>query len=118
MSNELVNINDFKENLVNKVKTEFANMIPEDKLDQFVQEVYREFEQKELKELVLKVIREQTTVLIKEKLEELGTTRWENNKQTAHAEMRNIILESGPAMFANIMNDVAVRAIYNAKQYI
>lgn len=120
MGKELMNLNDFKENLANKVRTEFANLIPQEALDSFIAETVVKFEKEELENLVMETLKEHAKTAIKEMLQTNSYGMWnsETNLYEMTPTLENILIAAAPKMFGAIMQDTARMTLSNMQNNV
>jgi hypothetical protein len=120
MENNLMNLNEFKENLADKVRTEFANLIPQEALDSFIAETVKKFEKEELQKLVMETLKEHAKEAIKEMLQTNSYGMWnsETNLYEMKPEIERILIAAAPKMFGAIMNDVARMTLSNMQNSV
>lgn len=113
MSDQLININDFKNNLEEKVKTEFANLIPENVMNDFITKTINEFEQEELPKLMMEVLKEHAKIEIQNMLSSISTGKWssEENRFMIGPELEEFLVKAAPKMFAQVMGEVTMRTL-------
>ena len=103
MSDSLIDTTKLAENLKERVRQEFVNLIPEETWDKFTKETIDSFIkndlQKVMKEEMANIIRQE----IKSYLINLSYLKWENNKQVLDPELTKGLAEMAPAMFIDIL---------------
>jgi hypothetical protein len=115
MENQLMNLNDFKKNLTDKVKLEFANLIPDNVMEEFITKTVKEFEENELPKLMMEVLKEHAKEQIKTMLKANSYGMWnhEKNMYELSPELEKVLIHAAPKMFGSIMSDVARMTIGN-----
>lgn len=104
-----MNLNDFKQNLTDKVKSEFANLIPDNVMEDFITKTVKDFEENELPKLMMDVLREHAKEQIKTMLNanSYGMWNYEKNMYELTPELEKVLIGAAPKMFGSIMSDVA-----------
>lgn len=98
-----------KENIVNKVKDSFSELIPEESLEKFVDDTIKEFKEKELKTVILNVLREDAKEKAKQYLSDISYNFDKDGKPI----IKELLIEAAPSMLANILKDSSQQLIYN-----
>jgi len=112
-----MNLGDFKKVLIEKVKTEFVNIIPDETIDKFIKDVTNEFIQSEMKNVALAVLHDYTKEQVKRYVDTNAMFRWNNekNKNELIPEMKNILIEAAPSMFAEVMQQMVQNMMYQLR---
>lgn len=107
MSGEVINPQSFKDRLTEKIKNDFAELIPEEDWDKLVETVTTEFIEKEVPELIRAELSKQVSESFKSWVN-LNCNQWNNANEDA---FKKIIMDCAPAlmagMFQNMANDIA-----------
>lgn len=118
MSNELVNTKDFLENVRANVKEQFANLIPEERLDAFIKSTVDEFVEKDLKELVKKELQIYCEGFIKAHMAQYTAFQWEGGRQVVNDALKKLLTDVAANMFLNTIGDQIAYTIQNVQNSI
>lgn len=115
MKNQLMNLNDFKQNLTDKVKSEFANLIPDNVMEDFIAKTVKDFEENELPKLMMEVLKKHAKEQIRTMLNTNSYGMWnhEKNMYELTPELEKVLIGAAPKMFGSIMSDVARMTMSN-----
>lgn len=119
MSNELSVIGDFAEKVREKVKRDFADMIPDDAWDVLVERATKEFVEKDLKGVVREHLKEQ----VADRLTEFfGSEEWRGQwsedgsaQQNPGAMTRQLIREALPEVIEAVFGRAAQEFVNNLR---
>lgn len=115
MENKLMDLSNFKENLTQKVKQEFVNLLPEDAVDNFVKDVVKKFEEEEMEKLAMDVLKEHAKKQLEDMLRSKSYGQWssEENRKKVDPEIEKLLIKAAPKMFGNIMQEIAMNTFHN-----
>ena len=106
---QLIDLPTFKGQILENVKTQFVNLIPEDTMNSFITKTIKDFEENELPNLVLVELRKHASASIKILLSEQQYGMWNGpeNLMVMSPEIENILIKAAPTMFAEILRQTA-----------
>ena len=106
MSTEVMNMSEFKKNLTARVKEEFINLIPQDRLEAMTEQIIEDFKKKDLERIVKQELRNHLIKRTQAYVELKRTTVWNNVscENELDNEMKKLLIKIAPDILANIFN--------------
>jgi len=106
------------DNLKEKIKVEFVNLVPEKEWDKLLKETVQDFKEKELKNVITEELKIHYQKEIKKYLTEKATSQWDSvaQKNVLDKGLENMIVAMAPEILKALMAESIRDAIYNMQQ--
>lgn len=113
MAGELLDPRKLAENLKERVKQEFVNLIPEGQWDKFLNDTIDDFKKNELQKVITDQIKIMAIDMVKSHLSQNSMTVYEGNKQTMNDFIKEAVKEALPSMFTSMLQANLQQLLYN-----
>lgn len=94
------------DNLKEKIKVEFVNLVPEKEWDKLITETIAEFKSRELEKVLREELVNVIKGILKKHLDEITSTVWDNSQQrhVVNNELRQMILAMAPQLITSMIS--------------
>lgn len=105
------------DNLKEKIKIEFVNLVPEEEWDQLIKSTIDEFKEKELKMALKDILREEVKRILVKHITEITAIVWDPGQQRnmINNELRQMILSMAPQIITQMIQGQLQHAIENMR---